>query len=162
MCGTIILKGGIVMEDQKQLRESLRKLERVLGLLERTQASCCGTNLTQCHALVEIGRKGQLSVNGLADILQLDKSTTSRVVQFLVTQNWVQRNEAAEDRRIQEVSLTPEGIIQFRSIEASMDSFYRQVFEHLGASSGEQVVESVARLVDAIEKVKFEAPSACY
>ena len=150
------------MDNQKQLRESLRKLERVLGLLERSQASCCGTNLTQCHALVEIGRKGQLSVNGLADILQLDKSTTSRVVQFLVTQNWVKRNESVEDRRIQEVSLTPEGVVQFQSIEASMDGFYKQVFEQLGDLSGEKVVESVGLLVNAIEKVKLDSIFTCY
>ncbi|HAS74034.1 MAG TPA: MarR family transcriptional regulator [Clostridiales bacterium UBA8960] len=149
------------MDDALKLRESLRKLERILGMLDKTQASCCGTNLSQCQALVEIGRRDGLTVNGLADILMLDKSTTSRIIQYLVDQNWVIRSENAEDRRIQEVSLTSSGLTQYETIEASMNDFYQKVFTNIVPSQRESLVENIAELVSAIEKIKMDNYFPC-
>ena len=149
------------MNDALMLREHLRKLERLLGLLEKTQASCCGTNLSQCQALVEIGRREPLTVNGLAEILMLDKSTTSRIIQYLVDQGWDNRSENAVDRRILEVILTEDGKMQFKTIEASMNSFYQNVFDAFETDEKENIVRSVATLVKAIEKIKLENYFPC-
>lgn len=149
------------MNETLLLREHLRKLERILGLLEKTQASCCGTNLSQCQALVEIGRREALTVNGLAEILMLDKSTTSRIIQYLVDQGWVTRTENPDDRRILEVTLTPEGILQFKTIEKSMNAFYQNVFDAIDLNERNDVVNSIATLVKAIEKVKMENYFPC-
>ena len=75
------------------LRELLRTLIRKLGLLERSEAVCCEVTLSQCNALVEIGRVGVLSVNQLADRLNLDKSTVSRVSDKLVLDGLLLRQE---------------------------------------------------------------------
>jgi hypothetical protein len=49
------------MENQasKYLRELIRVLVRNLGILEKSDASCCGVTISQCHAIVEIGRSGK-------------------------------------------------------------------------------------------------------
>ncbi|HBF35883.1 MAG TPA: MarR family transcriptional regulator, partial [Firmicutes bacterium] len=66
------------------LREIVRILERKLGVLDDLQSSCCGVTFAQCHAIVEIGRARKISLNDLADILGLDKSTMSRTINNLV------------------------------------------------------------------------------
>ncbi|HBG22772.1 MAG TPA: MarR family transcriptional regulator, partial [Peptococcaceae bacterium] len=54
---------------------------------------------SQCHTLVEIGRKRCLSINELADLLGLDKSTMSRTVNTMVEQGLVTREPDPADRR---------------------------------------------------------------
>jgi hypothetical protein len=38
-------------EQVGKLRETVRLLVRRLGILEKSEASCCGITLAQCHAL---------------------------------------------------------------------------------------------------------------
>ena len=86
--------------DASSLRELLRILVRKTGILERGEATCCSITISQCHALVEIGRKENISVNQLAELLGLDKSTVSRAVDKLVVDGTVLREEHPEDRRV--------------------------------------------------------------
>ena len=58
--------------------------ERKLGVLEDGEMACCGISMAQCHALVEIGRAGSISLVELAKLLDLDNSTMSRTVNNLV------------------------------------------------------------------------------
>jgi hypothetical protein len=59
------------MENQasKYLRELIRVLVRNLGILEKSDASCCGVTISQCHAIVEIGRSGEVSLMSLLNYL---------------------------------------------------------------------------------------------
>ena len=66
------------------LRENARLLIRRLGLLEKDNAGCCCVTMPQCHVIVEVGRHKTLSVNDLAQLLNLDKSSVSKTVDKLV------------------------------------------------------------------------------
>src|SRR5690554_6773377 len=91
------------------LRELLRILIRNLGILEERDASCCGATITQCHAIVEIGRSEKISLVDLADILYVDKSTMSRTVNNLVEAGLAVRELDANDRRYVTIQLTENG-----------------------------------------------------
>ena len=66
------------------LREKLRQLERELDDRFRSDSGCCGLTLAQCHTLLEIGNKGEISLVELASRLSLDTSTLSRTINGLV------------------------------------------------------------------------------
>ena len=66
--------------ESNYLRELIRILVRNLGVLEKADANCCGVSISQCHAIVEIGRAKEISLNKLAELLTLDKSTMSRTI----------------------------------------------------------------------------------
>lgn len=136
------------------LRELLRILIRNLGILEKGEASCCGTTLSQCHAIVEIGRSKQISLNELSDLLGLDKSTMSRTINNLVEDNLVIRETHSEDRRYITIILTNEGEEVHLSIESSMDIYYNQILESIPESKRNQVIESLKLLTDAVKKNK--------
>ena len=72
---------------------------RNLGILEKSEVTCCGITISQCHAIVEIGWAKQISLNELADLLGLDKSTMSRTINNIVENNLVIRETHTEDRR---------------------------------------------------------------
>ncbi len=144
------------MENQasKYLRELIRVLVRNLGILEKSDASCCGVTISQCHAIVEIGRSGEVSLNELAELLALDKSTMSRTINNLVEDGLVIRELDPEDRRYVKIKLTDKGIKIFKNIEESMDRYYKAIFNSVPEEKREQVLDSLKLLIEAVNKNK--------
>ncbi|ADL07232.1 MarR family winged helix-turn-helix transcriptional regulator [Thermosediminibacter oceani] len=144
------------MEDRGShyLRELIRMLVRNLGVLEKSEASCCGTTLSQCHTIVEIGRAGEISLNELAELLNLDNSTISRSVNNLVKQGLVVRETDPEDRRYVRIRLTKEGYGVYEAVESSMEAYFERIFTTIPEEKREQVLESLQILIDAVRKNK--------
>ncbi|MDF2843491.1 MAG: MarR family transcriptional regulator [Herbinix sp.] len=136
------------------LRELIRVLVRNLGMLEKSDASCCGVTITQCHAIVEIGRKGKISLIDLADLLDVDKSSMSRTVNNLVETGLAIRDLDTENRRFVVIQLTDAGKNVFQSIENSMDNYYKDIFSSIPEDKREQVLESLALLTNAAKNNK--------
>ena len=134
----------------KMLRENLRVLVRKLGVLEREEASCCDITLSQCHTIVEIGRAGSISINALAEILRLDKSTVSRSVDKLVNDELIVRDTNPDDRRYLTLHLSEKGQSLFAEVEARMAVYFENVIDTLPADKREQVIESLQYLTQAL------------
>lgn len=137
----------------KQLREKIRKLERELGALDDCQFNCCGFTIAQCHALVEIGRSENISLNRLADLLNLNNSTMSRRVDDLVNSKLVKREYEQHDRRSITISLTEAGKNICTDIEENMDLYFKRVFDAIPENKRYDVLESVQILLEAICKI---------
>ncbi|MGE5604568.1 MAG: MarR family winged helix-turn-helix transcriptional regulator [Bacteroidota bacterium] len=140
------------MENQtgsKKLRETIRLLERKLGMLDDIQSSCCGVTFGQCHTIVEIGRAGRLSLNDLADLLGLDKSTMSRTINNLVNEGLVIRDLDSEDRRYVKIELTANGKKIYQGIEDRMNSLFNKVYGAIPEEKRDQVTESLQLLINA-------------
>ena len=141
------------MTDQSQiktLRHDMRLLARKMELMTKSEASCCGITLTQCHLLTEIGWAGAASLNALSERLGVDKSTMSRNIEVLVTGGLVSRTTDPDNRRAVTIMLTAAGRKLFEQVEASMTQFYQTLFQALPASKRSQVIESLALLLEAI------------
>lgn len=140
------------MEDgynQKLLRENIRILERKLGLLNDAEMSCCRVTIAQCHAVVEIGRTGSISLIDLANLLNLDNSTMSRTVNNLVNSEYVMRELDPKDRRYVTIALTESGRELFKEIESGMELKYAEIYERLPKDKREQILESLSLLNEA-------------
>jgi len=137
-----------------ELRELIRLLVRHLGLLEKSEASCCGISLAQCHAIIEIGRACEISLNELAEILGLDNSTMSRTVNNLVEKDYVLRETDANDRRYVKIKLTEKGHKLYSSIESSMNNYYKDIMDSIPEEKRSQVIESLRLLDNAIKGKK--------
>lgn len=136
----------------QNLRELLRILIRNLGVLEKSESSCCGTTIAQCHALIEVGRSGEVSLNELADLLALDKSTMSRTINNLVEAGQVVRESHSGDRRYVSIKLTDEGRKIFQTIEISMKQYYENIFLSIPEEKREQVIESLELISQAAKE----------
>ena len=138
-------------DNSKQLRELIRVLERKLGILKDSEFSCCGITISQCHALVEIGRAKNISLNELAELLNLENSTMSRTVNNLVTNELAKRDIDPLDRRYVTISLTENGHKLFERIEGDMNFYFKRIFERIPEDKKDQVLESMQILLDAID-----------
>lgn len=135
-----------------ELRELLRILIRDLGILEKSDASCCGISLAQCHAIVEIGRADKISLIDLADLLGLDKSTMSRTINNLVEAGLVLRELDMENRRYVIIQLTDKGKEIFQNTEESMNNYYQDILESIPENKRNEVIEGLQLLTDAVKK----------
>ena len=142
------------MENAGKIRELVRLFIRNLEILEKSEASCCGITIGQCHAIVEIGRVGKISLNELALLLNLDNSTMSRTVNNLVQQDLAEREIDSKDRRFVSIKLTEKGNEVFLGIEEEMTVYFNKVFTDIPKEKRNQVIESLELLLEAVKKNK--------
>jgi DNA-binding MarR family transcriptional regulator len=136
------------------LRELVRILVRNLGILEKDDSSCCGISISQCHAIVEIGRAREISLNELSEVLTLDKSTMSRTIDNLVKSGLVIRELHTADRRFVTIKLTDEGSKILNNVEGGMREYYKNIFKSIPEGEREQVLDSLKLLIDAVNENK--------
>lgn len=148
-------------KDSNYLRELLRLLVRNLGLLEKSDASFCGVTISQCHAIVEIGRAEEISLNELAELLTLDKSTMSRTINKLVEDKLVIREAHTKDRRYITIRLTDEGINIFKTIEGTMGKYYDGIFTSIQEDKREQILDSLKLLIEAVHINNSQHENLC-
>ena len=144
------------MDQAKQLREKTRILEFHLGNINKKDC-CCGISESECFALVEIGRKPNVSVKELAEILRLDKSGVSRTVEELVRKDYVERKPSTEDRRFVVLNLTLKGKERFNKIEKDMNLKFKEILDRIPIDKREQVIEALELYniaCDELERIK--------
>lgn len=137
-----------------ELREVIRLFERIIGMVDESQSSCCQLTLAQCHALVEVGRSKDISLNQLSQTLKLDNSTLSRTVNNLVLSGLVERYEDPNDRRYIKIKLTEVGMKHFQAIEQMMNSYYETIFQLIPEEKQDQVIESIRILNEVCSKIQ--------
>lgn len=144
----------MINQGSDNLRELIRVLVRNLGILEKSDASCCEITIAQCHAIVEIGRAKKIVLIDLADLLGLDKSTMSRTINNLVEAELVIRDLNPENRRYVTIQLTESGMEAFKNIEETMKQYYKSIFSSIPENKRSQVLESLQLLTNAVKNNK--------
>lgn len=139
------------MDQVTMFRENTRRLEMNLERINRTDCCCCGISDSQCFVLVEIGRKADISVKELAEILKIDKSGISRTVEELVQKGLVERKPSKEDRRYVVLNLTDAGNDRFNKIENDMNHKFGSILDKIPEDKRSQVVESLELYNKALE-----------
>ncbi len=138
------------LNDIRIFRDSVRQLQRSLGWQAKNDAVCCGVTITQCHALLEIENKQELSLVDLANALSLDPSTLSRTVETMVAGELVERSANPEDRRYVTLSLTGRGKEVYNRINQAYDSYYQAIFSRIPSDKQQQVIESISLFARAV------------
>lgn len=134
------------------LREKLRLMEREINDPFGRDAGCCGLTLAQCHTLLEVGDRGEVSLVDLASSFGLDTSTLSRMVQGLVVLGLVSRLTNEKDRRYVAISLTEQGRKLFNQIESTFNAYFAQVLGLIPSDKQDPVVECIGLFSDAVRK----------
>lgn len=145
------------MMDQKVVRtfrEILRIFERELDR-QNNSSCCCGVTLSQCHALMELSKSDQISLNQLSEKLSVDKSAASRTVESLVNKNLVQRNIPRENRRTTQLKLTESGNQVCQQIHRGNDNYYSEILGEIPAGDLElflNTFETIARRMTKLNR----------
>lgn len=140
----------MVLSDIRLFREAVRKLQRSLSWQWKNDASCCGITAAQCHALLEIGKHGKITLVDLSGTLGLDTSTLSRTIDGMVKAGMVERQTNSGDRRFVNIVLTNQGKMVFEKINYTFDRYFTEIFAAIPAEKQSQIIESIDLLAKAL------------
>ncbi|PQJ58568.1 MarR family transcriptional regulator [Vibrio jasicida] len=135
----------------RQLRHYSRQAVRLLGMLDK---QCGDVALTpvQAHALGEIQLQ-PLTINQLAQQLNVDKSNASRTVTGLIKLGLVESIENPKDKRSQLVVLTEQGQQALSQLDQQQNSFFEQLLTQLDDSEQEQLKLGLETYLKGLTKV---------
>jgi len=92
-----------------EIRRLMRRLVRLVGLLEPHRHGDVKVSLSEVMALGELAEAEALTQQELSQLLGLEKSTVSRLAAGLEGRGWVSRRRDPANRRYSQLTLTVEG-----------------------------------------------------
>lgn len=142
------------------MRGASRLLVRELGFMGGTLA---GTRHppSAVHALIEIGRAGRLAAHDLCGLLNLDKSSISRMLRKLIEAGEIESLPDGRDGRSKQLTLTEKGRGSLKTID---DRARRQVDAALALLPVEtqcKAVDGVAAYAEALKSCRTGQPGPC-
>lgn len=134
----------------RQIRDASRRLVRELGFMQPTIA---GTNLhaSAVHALIEIGRRDAVTAADLSSILNLEKSSISRMLRKLVEAGEIAESASDQDGRAKPLTLTGQGRQTLAAIDAFAESQVSSAIERLTGETRRSVRAGLAAYAEALE-----------
>jgi DNA-binding MarR family transcriptional regulator len=136
----------------RELSKCLRQLERRMSWQFRFDGQCCGVTLSQCHVLLELGKRKNMSIVELSKVLGFDPSTLSRTIDGLVNGGYAAREINPDDRRYISVSLTGKGREVRERIEKASSAFLAGIVKTIPDQEQPEILESFRRFLAAVDE----------
>lgn len=141
-------------EQADQLHRAVTALVKKYQFRDRNDICCYGISVSQCYTLEVLQEHGALSMQALADQLQLAVSTVTRLVDQLVDKRFVERQSNPRDRRICQVQLTAEGRRLLHTIRKELVAREHAILQRIPAASRDHVIWAIAELSQALDNWK--------
>jgi DNA-binding MarR family transcriptional regulator len=138
------------MQNQVMIvREVFRQFNRKAVVLAADPYGI-GLSLSQASALVDINRNGKLRPNELARMLNLDKSSVSRLIVVLKQARLVSLHEDPEDGRAKLVMLTEAGIRAAEKVNRISDDTVKAALGRVSAKDRDLIVSAFQKLSEIL------------
>jgi DNA-binding MarR family transcriptional regulator len=118
----------------------------VLDVSVRAADDLGGLSPVQLRALTALREAGSANLVSLAGEMGVTVSTASRLVDRLVTADWVHRRASSQDRRELALTLTRDGTALLRRYDARRLARLRQCLDRLDPERQEVVVAALGEL----------------
>lgn len=138
------------MESTDHFYDLLFEVAKAIRALN--QDNICGEGITfqQFNILDRIARAGALGMSDLNRLLNVEKSTTTRLVEPLVRRGLVRKERASYDPRVVELRLTDEGREVHRRALKCLEDFKSNVEQAIPEAEREPVYKAVKTYVSAL------------
>ncbi len=121
---------------------------------------CEGITFTQFYILELVAQNGSLKLTELHTLLSVEKSTTTRLIEPLVKQEFLKRARDITDARIITITLSKKGEEVRDQFWKCLNNFLDLVKEEIGQDNLEDIMKSVEVFLKAI-KVVFRNKNCC-
>jgi MarR family transcriptional regulator, 2-MHQ and catechol-resistance regulon repressor len=135
--------------DALALHRVVSDLVRMFQFRDRDRICCHDVSVTQCYALEALAARGELTLNQLAAELYLDKSTTSRVVDALVSKGYAERRPHPLDGRALQLVVTRSGRRLYEKIDDELLAEVRGVVAGFSPAVRQSMAAMLQRLLRA-------------
>lgn len=131
------------------------QLVRTAGLLQPDQPSAGDRiSLSESYALFELTEGAPLTQRELAERLDLEKSTVSRLVAGLERRELVTRRRNPDNRRLSQVAITGHGRRVLNGMAAAMLEHHARISAAMTAAERDALATGLAALVRAMDQAQ--------
>ncbi|MBW2136442.1 MAG: MarR family transcriptional regulator [Deltaproteobacteria bacterium] len=130
----------------------ISELAKALRCCQKEEVFCENVTFSQFRVLDAIGERKRMRLSELHDVLGVDKSTTTRLVNPLVRQGLIRRERCQQDGRAINLSLTQEGVDAWNSIWDCLSIFIDSIRRGIPEEKSSEVYESVGIFLDAMKR----------
>ncbi len=141
--------GPLVHDAARLLRKRIELRGRDLGL-----------SSAQWRLLIRLLREGPATQARLADTLEVEPISVSRLVDRMVAAGWVERRKDPNDRRVHIVVPTERALAARGAIRRMADEVYAEATVGLRADARRQMIASLRLIVDNLSKCDDTAGKA--
>jgi DNA-binding MarR family transcriptional regulator len=138
--------------DAAALHAAVSDLVRIYQFRDRDRICCHDISVTQCYALEALAERGPMRSLALADLLLLDKSTTTRVVDALERKGYVERRSDTQDARALSLQITRSGRALYERISRDLVAQQAEVVASLDPQQRAGAIEVIRRLARAAQQ----------
>lgn len=138
----------------EKVRHTSREMIREFGVLSKV--SPYGIPLTYRHVLLEIEARGALTQMELAPLLNLEKSTISRLIKTMIEKNIVIASSHGKDQRFKYITLTETGIKLLNKINEIANDQTSSALEQLTDEEQNHVFQGLELYVKALKKTRLQ------
>ena len=132
-------------------------LSQVMRCCCRDEAFCEGVTFHQFMILDAVAKVKELHMADLHQILSVQKSTTTRLVNPLIKKGLLRRDKTDHDSRAVKLTLTKQGIETHKKVWLCLMDFYQKVTNNIPEEKKSEVLECVNIFIAAIKN----SSSAC-
>ncbi len=149
-----VTKNTELDNDAWELHKAVSELVRIYQFRDRKRICYYDVSVTQCYAINALVMHGSITMNKLADALQLDKSTASRVVDSLEQKGYVRREVDPNDGRALRLAVTDRGLELHARIESDLVDEMKNLLIDFDPDVRQATTRLVSRLARAA-KTRF-------
>ncbi len=135
-----------ILADAAALHAAVSDLVRIYQFRDRDKICCYNISVTQCYALEALAEKGPMRSQALAELLLLDKSTTTPHGRCARSQGLYRPQADAADARAQSLKITGQGRALYGTINREMIAQQAELVADLDPDLRAGVTDVIRRL----------------
>lgn len=113
-----------------------------------------GVTMTQASVLMLLMHEGRKTMGELALALGVSKSAVTQLLNSLIEQGFIERNQDEQDRRVAYVELSRDGVRHLRRVRRGGTKRMEQLFDLLTDDELGQIETITAKLVDRAKEIR--------
>ncbi len=138
------------------ISELMKDVLKSVTLLNKEMESHFGMSSARILTLLAFTEKKTMRMNELSEAMSLTTSTSTRMVDSLVKEGFVERGYDKFDRRLVTVGLTGNGKKIAKDIKAFRDRYFDSIKDKVKDNGKEEMILSLMTLIDAFENFKSQ------
>jgi DNA-binding MarR family transcriptional regulator len=147
-----------INQNNQEVLSLISDLSQVVRCCRREAVFCEDVTFSQFLILDQVAKKGDLKMLDLHQILSVDKSTTTRLVNPLVSQGLIERERFDHDSRAVNLRLTPAGEEVHRKVWSSFEGFIDAIGRVIPDKKKRIVYEAVKLFINAVKNASPTCP----
>lgn len=134
---------------KEEFADVIAAISRHFGVLERDRICCGNVTVQQCTALQRLDRE-PVGISTLADYLGKSASATTRLIDGMERQGWLERRSHPDDGRRVQLVLTEKGQSQAKALRASTVDMAQQLLRHIDEEAQTDILGAITKLETAL------------